>query len=237
MTDNSFYFKQLLSGSDFAESNLVARQMVNFVYALGDLDSRQCILVDPTYDVDSLIETIQKDDMNISGVLLTHYHADHAGGDLFGHKIEGSKELLEKLNIPIHCNENEVEWILKGTSLDKNSLVPHSSGDSVSIGKHSIKLIHTPGHTPGSQCFLISNILISGDTLFLNGCGRTDLPGSDPELMYDSLVNKLNKLEDSTVVFPGHYYSNEPFDTLDNIKTYNPVLKPKSAAQWLSIFG
>jgi len=98
-------------------------------------------------------------------------------------------------------------------------------------------MLHTPGHTPGSQCFLVDGRLVAGDTLFLQGCGRTDLPGSDPSAMYDSLVNRLAKLPDDTVVYPGHLYSAEPSASLGETKRRNRVLAPQSAAEWLALFG
>ena len=105
------------------------------------------------------------------------------------------------------------------------------------VGDVSIRLLHTPGHTPGSQCFLVDGRLVAGDTLFLNGCGRTDLPGSDPAAMYDSLVNRLARLPDDTVVYPGHLYSEDPSATLGDTKRWNPVLAPRSAEDWLRAFS
>lgn len=237
MSRDNIYFRQFLSGQDFAKDNPVAVQMVNFVYAIGDLNTKECFLVDPTYSVDDLLSCIEKDSMNLKGILLTHYHADHAGGNLFGHQIEGSRELLDKVTVPVYCNKDEKEWLTKGSGLDADDLIQRDSGDIVTVGDVEIKLIATPGHTPGSQCFLVDNLLVAGDTLFLDGCGRTDLPGSDPEKMYDSLINRLSKLDDSTVVYPGHFYSQEPFDNLGEVKVYNPVLKPRSPREWLAIFG
>ena len=113
----------------------------------------------------------------------------------------------------------------------------HASDDVLGVGEIPIRLLHTPGHTPGSQCFLVDGRLVAGDTLFLQGCGRTDLPGSDPDAMYDSLVNRLAKLPDDTVVYPGHLYSPEPSASLGETKRRNPVLAPRSAEEWLAMFG
>ena len=112
----------------------------------------------------------------------------------------------------------------------------HASDDVVRVGEIPIRLLHTPGHTPGSQCFLVDGRLVAGDTLFLQGCGRTDLPGSDPDAMYDSL-ERLAKLPDDTVVYPGHLYSPEPSASLGETKLRNPVLAPRSADEWLALFG
>jgi glyoxylase-like metal-dependent hydrolase (beta-lactamase superfamily II) len=123
------------------------------------------------------------------------------------------------------------------TGLGVDSLVSHSSGDVVSVGSVDIELIHTPGHTPGSQCFLVENRLVAGDTLFLDGCGRTDLPGGDPEELYRSLHDRLAKVPDDAILFPGHLYSPEPSKPMGETRQMNVVFKPKSLEQWLMMFG
>jgi len=120
--------------------------------------------------------------------------------------------------------------------LDETDLVTHTSGDVVSIGEIEITLLHTPGHTPGSQCFLAGNCLVSGDTLFLEGCGRTDLPGSDVAAMYDSL-QRLASLPKDTLVLPGHQYSSVPFASIEEVKQVNYVYKPPTREAWMSWFG
>ena len=113
----------------------------------------------------------------------------------------------------------------------------HDSGDVVEVGEIAIELLHTPGHTPGSQCFLVQGRLVAGDTLFLDGCGRTDLPGSDPEAMYESLTTRLARVPDDVVLYPGHLYSTEPSATMGETRRRNVVFMPQSAAQWLAMFG
>ena len=105
------------------------------------------------------------------------------------------------------------------------------------VGDIPIELIHTPGHTPGSQCFLVDNRLIAGDTLFLNGCGRTDLPGGNPEQLYESLTQRLAKVPDDAVLFPGHLYSPEPSDTMGHTRQQNVVFRPRNLDQFLTMFG
>lgn len=233
---NRFYFRQLLSGQDFAQADPMARQMVNFAYLLGDRASGECVVVDPAYAVDDLVAIAQGDDMTIVGALASHYHADHVGGSMMGYSIEGISRLLEYHQVPIHVNENEVPWIVKTTGVSETDLQSHVSGDVVSVGELEITLVHTPGHTPGSQCFLVNGCLVSGDTLFLDGCGRTDLPGSDVGQMYESL-NKLSSLPDDTIVLPGHRYSEPPAARLSEVKQFNYVFKPKSKEAWLTMFG
>jgi hydroxyacylglutathione hydrolase len=234
--DNRLYFKQLLSGRDFACNDQMANQMVNFVYVIGDLVSRECVIIDPAYAVKELTEIVQADDMVISGVLGTHYHPDHLGGSMMGWNIEGISALLETVDVPIHINRNESEWVHKTTGVSTDVLSLHDAGDVIRIGEIDITLLHTPGHTPGSQCFLVDNKLVSGDTLFLEGCGRTDLPGSNPDDMYDSLT-LLSSLPDEVIVYPGHQYSQPAHMPLGDVRTTNYVFKPKTKEAWLQWFG
>ncbi len=234
--DDRLYFRQLLSGRDFAIDDPVAQQMVNFVYAVGDRATGECLLVDPAYAVDEVIAAVTADGMTVRGVLATHYHPDHVGGSMMGYAIEGIATLLERVDCPIHVQRDEVPWVKRTTGVGDDHLAIHDPGDVVRVGSIDVTLIHTPGHTPGSQCFQVCGRLVSGDTLFLDGCGRTDLPGSNSEDMYYSL-QKLAGLPAETVVYPGHRYSPPPSATLESIRDNNYVFRPKSAAQWLQMFA
>lgn len=231
------YFRQLLSGRDFATGDSIAKQMVNFVYAIGDRETGEAMLVDPAYDVDELLAVIAADGMRLTGVLATHYHADHIGGSMMGFDLEGVAELLERVDVPIHIQADEADYVHEVTGLTSSSLALHNSGDVVTVGAVEIKLIHTPGHTPGSQCFFVDGRLVAGDTLFLEGCGRTDLPGSDPAAMYESLTQKLAKVPDDAVLYPGHQYSVESSATMGTTREHNIVFKPTGREQWLAAFG
>jgi glyoxylase-like metal-dependent hydrolase (beta-lactamase superfamily II) len=237
VTDDRLYFRRLLAGSDIAIEDPVARQMLNLVYLVGDRASGEAVVVDPAYAPGEIIGVLEADGMHLTGVLATHYHADHVGGDLVGNPIAGIAELLELVEVPVHANEHEVPWIERTTGVGRANLVGHANGDVLEVGEVGIRLLHTPGHTPGSQCFLVGERLVAGDTLFLRGCGRTDLPGSDPAAMYDSLFNRLARLPDDTVVYPGHLYSPEESALLGDTKRTNPVLAPRSAERWLALFG
>ncbi len=234
---NRFYFRQLLSGRDFATGDALARQMVNFVYAIGDRVTSQAVLVDPAYDPDGLLDLLEADGMTCVGVLATHYHPDHVGGHMVGLDIVGISSLLERVSVPIHVQAAEAEYVHKVTSVGYDSLVSHESGDVVKVGEVEIELVATPGHTPGSQCFLVDGRLVAGDTLFLEGCGRTDLPGSDPAQMYESLTTRLARVPDDTVLFPGHRYSLESSATMGVTRQRNPVFRIPDRKQWLATFA
>jgi glyoxylase-like metal-dependent hydrolase (beta-lactamase superfamily II) len=235
--DDRVYFRQLLSGRDFAQHDNVARQMVNFVYLIGDRETGEAVAVDPAYDIRGLLDILAADDMKLTGVLATHYHPDHVGGSMGGFTISGVRELLTLHPVPIHVQADEAPWVKRVTGASDSDLVEHQSGDTVVVGEIPIELIHTPGHTPGSQCFFVDGRLVAGDTLFLEGCGRLDLPGGDPAAMYDSLTQKLAKVPDDAILYPGHQYSAEPSASMGETRQMNYVFRPKTAEQWLMMFG
>lgn len=193
--------------------------MQNFVYLVGDSSTRETLVVDPAWDVDAIFETAAKDGYQIKGALITHTHFDH---------VNGLKALLERTDGAVYIHKNEAEY-LKGM---RGNIKKIEGGDKVMIGQVEMTVLHTPGHTPGSQCFLVGGHLISGDTLFINACGRCDLPGGNAEEMYQSL-NRLASLSDSTVLYPGHNYADEPSSTLRDEKRFNPYLKAASLDDFL----
>jgi glyoxylase-like metal-dependent hydrolase (beta-lactamase superfamily II) len=236
MSDDRLYFRQLLSGQDFAQNDVVARQMRNFSYLIGDRETKDCMVVDPAYAAPELAEAIEADGMKLSGVLVTHHHPDHVGGSMMGFELKGLAELLEQVSVPVHVNTHEALWVSRVTGIPMTDLTAHEHGDKVNIGDVEIELLHTPGHTPGSQCFLLDGALVAGDTLFLEGCGRTDFPGGDIDEMYRSL-HQLAQLPGDPTVFPGHWYSQEPSASLSEVRRTNYVFRPTSLDQWRMLMG
>ncbi|MBO0715427.1 MAG: MBL fold metallo-hydrolase, partial [Acidimicrobiales bacterium] len=149
------YFRQLLSGRDFARDDGLAAQMVNFVYLIGDRQTGEALVVDPAYGVGELVEVAASDGMRLVGALATHHHPDHVGGSFAGHTVEGVRELLETEKVKIHAHRAEAASIKAVTGISDADLVTHDSGDVVEVGAVRVQLLHTPGHTPGSQCFLV----------------------------------------------------------------------------------
>ena len=237
MSEDRLYFRQLLAGRDFARGDLIARQMVNFVYLVGDRETGEAVAIDPAYDVQGLVDVLAEDGMRLTGALATHYHPDHVGGDMMGYTIQGVADLLTANPVPIHVQVDEKPWVQRVTGASDHDIVAHSSGDTVTVGEIPIQLIHTPGHTPGSQCFLVENRLVAGDTLFLEGCGRTDLPGGDAGQLYESLTQKLAKVPDDATLFPGHLYSAEPSAPMGETRKWNMVFQPRDKDTFLRMFG
>jgi hydroxyacylglutathione hydrolase len=194
--------------------------MANYVYFVGDPNTREVAIVDPAWDVDRIVEMAQENDLTITKILITHSHFDH---------INGVEALLNRTKAKVYINTAEAEF-MKAVWPD---LVKVDSGDTTRVGDVEITFLHTPGHTPGSQCFLVQNHLISGDTLFIGACGRCDLPGSNPEDMYYSLTQRLAKLDDRTIVFPGHNYAARPYSTIADEKRFNPYLQFQSLQEFL----
>jgi glyoxylase-like metal-dependent hydrolase (beta-lactamase superfamily II) len=154
-----------------------------------------------------------------------------------GWGIEGIIRLLEVAQVPVHVQADEAPWVARSTGVGVEELATHTGGDVVHVGAVPITLVHTPGHTPGSQCFLVDGRLIAGDTLFLDGCGRTDLPGGDPEAMYESLTTRLARVPDDTVLYPGHRYSPDPSATMGHTRSHNYVFRLRTPEQWMTMFG
>jgi glyoxylase-like metal-dependent hydrolase (beta-lactamase superfamily II) len=234
--DDRLYFRQLLTGRDIARSDPVARQMLNFVYLVGDRETGEAVAVDPAYAPEEVLDVLAADGLRLTGVLATHYHPDHVGGEMMGLSIVGISRLLELADVPIHVHRDEARFVSAVTGVT-DALVGHDSGDTVMAGSVPIELVHTPGHTPGSQCFLVDGKLVAGDTLFLEGCGRTDLPGGDPEQMYLSLTQRLAKVPDDTVLYPGHLYSADPSASMGDTRARNYVFQPQSLEDWMRYFG
>jgi glyoxylase-like metal-dependent hydrolase (beta-lactamase superfamily II) len=192
----------------------------NFLYLLGDPETKEMAIVDPAWDVDFLIKEAKRLGYKITKVFLTHAHPDH---------VNGLDKLLSVHQVPVFISKHEYPP-LRPNAL---GLVDVTQKDKLSVGNISFDILHTPGHTPGCQCFFAQGQLICGDTLFIDGCGRCDLPGSDPKEMYNSLYNTLMKLPDETIVYPGHNYGSSPTDTIGNQKLTNPYLQCNSLKEFL----
>lgn len=208
--------------------------MRNYVYLIGSLETRKAAVVDAAWEIDEILRLAAEDDMEITHAFVTHTHPDHVGGKFAGVAIAGVAELLNRCKAKVVVHKAEAEVLQE---LAKSDLIKAESGDKINVGGVEIQLLHTPGHTPGSQCFLVDNRIISGDTLFINGCGRVDFPGGNPEEMYYSLTQKLMALPDETILFPGHNYAAQPQSTLSEQKKTNPYLRFTSLKQFLAAMG
>lgn len=207
--NSSLYLKQIEVGP-----------MQNYMYLIGDRQKRECVLIDPAWEVDRVFGEAEKEGMKVTAALVTHAHYDH---------VNAADDFLKKVKGKIYCNKNEAEF-LKPLRSD---LRPVEGGEKLAVGGIEITFLHTPGHTPGSQCFLVQDNLVSGDTLFIQACGRCDLPGGNAEQMYYSL-RRLAELDENTVLYPGHNYTNEPTSTIGQEKQQNPYLQKEDLGDFLT---
>ena len=217
------YFKQVEIGP-----------MQNYIYLIGSTETRKVAVVDAAWDIDTILELAAQDDMEITHAFVTHTHPDHVGGGFAGMEITGVTDLLEKCKAKVVVHKAEAEF-LKG--LLPSDLIKTDNGDKINVGGIEIQLMHTPGHTPGSQCFLVGGRVVSGDTMFIDACGRVDFPGGNAEQMYYSLTQKLMALPDETILFPGHNYAPLKHATIGEQKKTNPYLRFSSLKQFLAAMG
>ena len=181
--------------------------MENFSYIIGD--DGEAAIVDPGWEYKRLIEACENENLKIKKILLTHAHYDHS---------KDIKKIVKETGAEVCTHELEN---LKDKDYQIRKI---TEGDEINIGKTNIKVIETPGHSPGSVCFLFDKKLLTGDTLFVGAIGRVDLPGSSEEDMKKSL-KKLSKLDDNIEVYPGHDYGEKPSSTIGYEKEHNPFMQ------------
>ncbi len=199
--------------------------MENFVYLIGSIQTREVLVVDPAWEVDRIFNEVDQRQVKVVGALITHTHFDH---------VNGVEELLEKVpNAKVYVHKEESNFLPKESA----NIIAVEGGKKIQVGDIEVEFIHTPGHTPGSQCFLVRNHLVSGDTLFIGSCGRCDLPGGDPEQMYYSLTQRLMKLPEEVVVYPGHNYADRSNSTMGEQKKENPFMKFQLKGDFLEFMG
>jgi hydroxyacylglutathione hydrolase len=222
----SIYFKQLELGP-----------MQNYVYLVGDPTTREAAVVDAAWDIDTVLQTAEADGYRITHDLVTHFHPDHLGGAFMGHSVIGAAELVARVPAKVVVHKAELPFVHRITGLSDSDVTAVEGGDDLMIGNLKVKLLHTPGHTPGSQCFLVGSAVVSGDTLFIGSCGRVDLPGSSPEDMYRSLHEVLAALPDETVLLPGHNYADRPTSTIGDEKRTNMMLRFQNLKDFLGVMS
>lgn len=207
--------------------------MMNFIYLIGCSETKESAVVDPAWDIPAILKLAEDSGLEIKHILMTHAHPDH---------MNGLEQLLKDTNAIIYLNHNEVAYMkecgdatgiptLFMESCSENFMIVED-GDTAGIGNLTVQFLHTPGHTPGSQCFLIEGNLFSGDTLFVDACGRVDMPGGDVGKMWHSLNRKLRTLDDSTILYPGHHYGSRKRSTIGEQKETNPFMNFTSAEEF-----
>ena len=174
-------------------------------------DQNNCILIDPGFDAELILDQVRSRGKTVEAVLLTHGHFDHVGG---------VKDIAAETGCKVYIHKADLELPNRLTLGTVPCTDHYDEGDVLSLAGLTLKVLHTPGHTPGGVCLLCENAMFSGDTLFAGTCGRTDLPGSDHRKMWDSLA-RLAALEEDYLVLPGHGEGS----TLSAEKRGNPYLQ------------
>lgn len=232
------YGRRVTEPSDLYFRQVPIGPMANFIYLIGSRSARTCVVVDPAWDTGAICRLAEADGMTITGALVTHYHPDHVGGGMLGFRVPGGvAELVARAPAKIHVHKLEADGLKQVTGVSESDLVRRDGGDTLTIGDVEITFIHTPGHTPGSQCFLVRDALVAGDTLFVDGCGRVDLPGGDAQQMYESLTGPLARLSDDVILYPGHDYGRAPSSPLGDQRRTNRYLRIRSRDDWRRLMG
>lgn len=186
----------------------------NFSYVIADDITKEAVVVDPSFNADAIIRLIREQNLNLRYVINTHHHTDH---------IAGNEDIRSGFSAKVVAH--------KLAKSHKDIAVV--DGDVIRVGKVIIKVIHTPGHTPDSICLLADGKLLTGDTLFVGECGRTDLPYGSSEDMHRSLFHKLMKLDDNIEVYPGHDYGPNPHSTIGIERKSNYTLKKRTLGEFI----
>ena len=192
-------------------------QMANFTYIVADEENGEAAIIDPSWDLDKLIQTLKKNNWRAKYIINTHTHFDH---------VIGNEQMAELTGAKIVQHKN--------SQLEKDIAV--SDGDTIEIGNIRLRVLYTPGHSKDSICLLLEDqFIFTGDTLFVGNCGRVDLPGSDAKEMYDSLFNRLAKLNENLILYPGHNYGPTSISTIGHEKKTNFVLQSRSKQEFLEL--
>jgi hydroxyacylglutathione hydrolase len=199
--------------------------MENFVYLVGARDAPEVAVIDPAWDVEAIDRAAQEDGKTIVAAFLSHCHGDH---------INGLPELLRRHDIPAYAQREEIDFSGDLRRAGGDALRPLGPGDELEIGPLRAKALHTPGHTPGSHCLWLPDAVASGDTVFVNACGRCDLKGGDPEAMHRTIHTVLMRLPDDTRLLPGHDYGDVKVSTLGREKANNPYFQFPDLASFLA---
>ncbi len=192
--------------------------MANLCYVLGDEPSRKAAVVDPHGEIDRIMSVIQAHGLEVEFIVNTHTHWDH---------VAGNEELKRRTGAAVLTHPMG--------RVDRDRTV--EDGDRLSLGETTIQVLYTPGHSPDGICLLVDGKLLTGDTLFIGECGRTDLPGGDPGEMYHSLFGVILELDEEIEVFPGHDYGDRPHATLGHEKRHNYTLEPRTKEEFIQFMA
>lgn len=192
--------------------------MQNFCYVVADEETNECIVIDPSWDLEKIEEVVARNDLTVKYIVNTHHHFDHT---------IGNKAMADSTGAKIIQHE--------ASTLDYDISVKND--DKIKFGKSKLTVIHTPGHSKDSICLIGDGKIFSGDTLFVGNCGRVDLPGGSARELYHSLFDTLHNLDDSLALYCGHNYGSSPTSTIGKEKKMNFVMQPRSEQEFVEMMG
>lgn len=201
-------------------------KMATFCYLIGDRASRTCALIDPAFDTDRILEKTRENNLRVTHIINTHAHSDHTAGNEAIKSATGAKIFIHKLDaerLQAFLNKT-FSRVLGGKGSPKPDVLLKDN-DVVKIGESRLKVLHTPGHTPGGICLYTQGHVFTGDTLFVGAVGRTDLPGGSMKTLLASIQKKIYTLPADTIVWPGHDYGPFPSSTVGQEKDNNPFTR------------
>ena len=192
--------------------------MQNFSYIVEDESTHEAIIIDPSWDLDKITQTVEEQNLNPKYIVNTHWHDDHT---------RGNEELAAEISAKIVQHE--------ASNLQNDMTV--KDGDSIKFGCSELVVYHTPGHSKDSICLVGDGKIFSGDTLFVGNCGRIDLPGGSSRELYHSLFDVISNLDDGLIMYPGHDYGSAQTSTIGNEKMTNPVMQKISEDDFVMRMG
>jgi glyoxylase-like metal-dependent hydrolase (beta-lactamase superfamily II) len=199
--------------------------MAVFAYLLGEEGGGAGLVIDPADDADRILAVADENRIKIQYILNTHAHVDHVMGNEEMKRKTGAQILIHEIDAPSLAKIPRAMLAMFGGRPSPPADQTLKDGEIIQVGNLSLKVLHTPGHSPGAICIHVDGMVFTGDTLFVGGVGRTDLPGGSGPLMLRSIQTKLLTLPDETIVLPGHNYGATPTSTIKNERLHNPFLK------------
>ena len=200
-------------------------QMAVFAYLVGDKESGEALVIDPAADTDGILAVAQQNKVTIKYIVNTHGHVDHIGGNVDMKEKTGAAIIIHEADADMLVSTPAAMLRMFGGKASPPADRTVRDGDLIEVGGIKLKVLHTPGHSRGSMVLLLDGYAFTGDTLFVEAVGRTDLPGGSGKVMFNSIQKKLCTLPDETVVLPGHNYGRMPTSTIGHEKQFNPFLR------------